>query len=232
MIYARFLGDVTVDIEELQLLLKEGEGLTTEFKERFSSKLDKDIVAFANTHGGRVFLGVNDQGDIIGETLTNDLKAKINSLARNCEPGVILRSIERVDKLVVITIDESDEKPHSCSGGFYRRLDAATQKMNQKELKLLFDASADKRRFEELINDEISWDDISLPKIKKFLSETKIKIDEIHPNKLLTSLRLSKENKINNAGVLFFAKNPRNFLLQCEMILVAFKGTKGVHIYD
>jgi len=39
-----------VDTEELQLLFKEGEGLTTEFKEHFSSKLDKDIVAFSNTH--------------------------------------------------------------------------------------------------------------------------------------------------------------------------------------
>jgi ATP-dependent DNA helicase RecG len=221
-----------VDIEELELLLKEGEGLTVEFKESFSSKLDKDIVAFTNTHGGRIFLGVNDQGKIVGETLTNDLKAKINSLARNCEPDVVLKSIEQVDKVVVITIDESDEKPHSCSAGYYRRLDAATQKMNQKELKLLFDASSQKPRFEEQINDDISWDDISQSKIKRFLLETKIKLDEVDPNKLLNSLRLARENKINNAGVLFFAGNPRNFLLQCEMILVAFKGTKGVHIYD
>ena len=38
-----------MDTEELELLLKEGEGLTIEFKESFSSKLDKDMVAFANT---------------------------------------------------------------------------------------------------------------------------------------------------------------------------------------
>jgi len=145
-----------VDIDELQLLLKEGEGLTIEFKESFSSKLHKDIVAFANTHGGHLFLGVDDFGKIVGEKLTNDLKAKVNSLARNCEPGIVLQSIEQVDKAVVITIDESDEKPHSFSAGYYRRLDAATQKMNQKELKLLFDASSNKPRFEEQINSDIS----------------------------------------------------------------------------
>lgn len=221
-----------MDIDELQLLLKEGEGLTIEFKESFSSKLDKDIVAFANTHGGRIFLGVDDRGKIVGEKLTNDLKAKINSLARNCEPGIVLQSIEQVDEAVVITIDESDEKPHGCSAGYYRRLDAATQKMNQKELKLLFDASSNKPRFEEQINDEISWDDISQSKIKRFLSETKIMLDEFEPRRLLKSLRLAKDDKITNAGVLFFAENPRDFILQCEMILVAFKGTKGVHIYD
>ena len=221
-----------MDIKELELLLKEGEGLAAEFKESFSSKLDKDIVAFANTHGGRIFLGVDDRGTIVGKTLTNDLKAKINSIARNCEPAIFLKSIEQIDQLIVITIDESDEKPHSCSAGYYRRLDAATQKMNQKELKLLFDASSDKPRFEEQINDDISWDDISRSKIKQFLSETKIKLDEIDPYTLLSSLGLAKDNKIYNAGVLFFAENPRHFLLQCEMILVAFKGKKGVHIYD
>ncbi len=221
-----------MDIDELQLQLKEGEGLTIEFKESFSSKLDKDMVAFANTHGGCIFLGVDDSGKIVGEKLTNDLKAKINSLARNCEPGVTLKGIEQVDQVVVITVAESAEKPHSCSAGYYRRLDAATQKMNQKELKLLFDASGNKPRFEDQINDDVSWDDISPSKIKRFLTETRIGLDEIEPKKLLKSLRLASGDKINNAGVLFFAENPRNLILQCEMILVAFKGTKGVHIYD
>lgn len=94
-------------IDELQLLLKEGEGLTIEFKEKFSNKLDRDMVAFANTCGGRILLGVNDKGNIVGEMLTNDLKAKINSLARNCEPSVFINSIEQIEKLVVITIKKS-----------------------------------------------------------------------------------------------------------------------------
>jgi len=84
----------------------------------------------------------------------------------------------------------------------------------------------------EDVIEEITWDNISVPKIEEFLSEAKINIDKIDSNKLLTSLHLAKENKINNAGVLFFAEKPRDFLLQCEMILVAFKGSKGVHIYD
>jgi ATP-dependent DNA helicase RecG len=148
------------------------------------------------------------------------------------EPGIVLKSIEQVGKVVIITIDESTEKPHSCSTGYYRRLDATTQKMNQKELKLLFDSENQNSRFEEMINDQISWNDISQAKIKKFLIDAKIKIDEIDPNKLFNSLHLARKDKINNAGVLFFAKNPRNFLMQCEMILVAFKDTSGVHIYD
>ncbi len=221
-----------MDIEELELLLKEGEGLTTEFKESFSGKLDKDIVAFANTYGGKIFLGVNDQGKIIGETLTNSLKAKINSLARNCEPNVVLKNIEQLEQVVIITVSESDEKPHSCSSGYYRRLDATTQKMNQKELNVLFEKNNEKPSFEKQVNTDIDWEDLSNKKIQKFLSETGISVENIEFKSLLKSLDLADGNNINNAGVLFFTDNPKKFIPQCEMILVAFKGTEGIHIYD
>ena len=221
-----------MNTSELHLLLKEGEGLSTEFKESFSGKLDRDMVAFSNTHGGRIFLGVGDLGEIVGETLTNDLKAKINSLARNCEPSITLKSIEQVDETVVITIDESGEKPHSCSSGYYRRLDAATQKMNQKELKILFKKSEVSTPFERQVCGNISFDDISEDKVKAFLSAAKIDIASISHKEILDSLNLSQNNKINNAGVILFAKNPKQYVFHCETILVAFKGTDRVHIYD
>lgn len=42
---------------ELQLILQEGEGYTIEFKENLAN-LDKEVVAFANASGGRIFIGV------------------------------------------------------------------------------------------------------------------------------------------------------------------------------
>lgn len=38
--------------ERLKLLIAEGEGLTVEFKEKYTSKIDRDIVAMANSRGG------------------------------------------------------------------------------------------------------------------------------------------------------------------------------------
>lgn len=35
--------------EELNLMIKEGEGLTVEFKEKYTSKIDRDVVAMANS---------------------------------------------------------------------------------------------------------------------------------------------------------------------------------------
>ena len=55
--------------EELQFILDEGEGQKIEFKEAMSS-LDKELVAFANASGGRIFLGVNDSNEVSGIAIT------------------------------------------------------------------------------------------------------------------------------------------------------------------
>jgi len=47
---------------DLDILLHEGEGSMLEYKESFSSSLAREIVAFANGAGGKIILGVRDDG--------------------------------------------------------------------------------------------------------------------------------------------------------------------------
>ena len=131
-----------MDKEELDLLLKEGEGLTVEFKEKFTPKIDEDVVAFANTRGGKILLGVSDHSQIVGQKLTNELKARIIDLARHCHPSIPV-SVQSVGQVVAITVQEGDEKPYSCSSGYYRRLDAVSQKMTQAEIRAIFRETTD-----------------------------------------------------------------------------------------
>lgn len=44
-------ADRALTPEQVKLLIQEGEGLTVEFKERYTSRTDEDIVAFANARG-------------------------------------------------------------------------------------------------------------------------------------------------------------------------------------
>lgn len=217
---------------ELELLIKEGESLRVEFKERYSSKIDRDIVAFANTKGGYLILGVDDDGNRVGEVLTNKLKAEIIDLGQNCDPAIHTPKIIRIDNVVVIEVPESDEKPHSCSNGFYRRLDGVTQKMSQKEIKLLFKENDFHSSFEEKLHRNATIDDISKSKIKCFFKEANITINRFSVTDILTSLNLLENSKLKNAGILFFAKEPRRMIIQCQMTLAAFKGINRVHIYD
>ena len=101
-----------IDADKINLLIKEGEGLTVEFKERYTPKIDRDIVAFANSKGGLLLLGVGDRGKVVGEKLTNKMKAEINAIARNCDPSIHIKKIRQAGKIVVVEVAEGDEKPY------------------------------------------------------------------------------------------------------------------------
>jgi len=219
--------------EQLKLLIAEGEGLTVEFKEKYTSKIDKDIVALANTKGGFIVLGVSDEGKVIGEKLTNQMKADISTLARNCDPHITIGKISQIENVVVIEIFEGDEKPYSCSSGYFRRLDAVSQKMSQKEVRTIFRETVDSA-FEDLPRKDFTLGDVSLAKIKAFLheSETSYKVTKANLMPFLASVGLYKNSKLNNAGALMFADDINRFIPYSETILGAFKGTSKTHIYD
>ncbi|HCU24839.1 MAG TPA: hypothetical protein DF383_07465, partial [Deltaproteobacteria bacterium] len=220
----------TKDAKRFRLYLREGEGLTVEFKEKFNSHIDEDLVAFANTKGGTLLLGVRDNGSVCGERLTNDLKSKINSIARNCKPSLSVE-ITQFDGVVVIEVPEGSEKPYSCGSGYYRRLNGNTQKMNHEEIRVMF-RDSDVMSFEEKPVKRCTFAEISRTKILQFTQEAGIKIGKTSTQDFLQSLNASDDGKIKNVGILFFAKDVRKYLPQAQMTLLAFKGIEKFHIYD
>lgn len=88
-----------------------------ELKKRYTPPIDEDMVAFANAKGGTLLLGVRDGGDVVDERLTNDLKAKINSLTRNCRPAISVE-LAQVGEVVALVVPEGAEKPYSCGSGY------------------------------------------------------------------------------------------------------------------
>src|SRR5665648_125160 len=126
-----------IDLKGVKLLIKEGESLTVEFKEKYTSKIDEHIVAFSNTKGGVILLGVHDDGLVIGEKLTNEMKGNINSLARNCKPDITVNAIQ-IEDVVVIEVPEGAEKPYYCGSGYFKRMNGNSQKMNHEEIRIMF----------------------------------------------------------------------------------------------
>jgi len=104
--------------KQLMKLIEGGENLTVEFKQRFSSeeKIAKEMIAFANTNGGVIIFGVEDDGKIRG-VLSEKGEAELIKIAaeKYCEPPVEYE-IEFLnigkDELVIVNILESDSKPH------------------------------------------------------------------------------------------------------------------------
>mgnify|MGYP000996792482 CR=1 FL=1 len=99
-------------------MIERGEGLQIEFKQRFSSyeKIAKELISFANTKGGFLFLGVDDDSSIYGiDSEKSDIELVKTTIEKYCEPPLkyIIDHIELYGKeILVIEIPESQNKPH------------------------------------------------------------------------------------------------------------------------
>ena len=60
------LSEDCMDTNQVEEWLTAGEGTQVEFKERYNSRVIESLVAFANTSGGQVLIGVDDRGRVIG----------------------------------------------------------------------------------------------------------------------------------------------------------------------
>jgi len=103
---------------ELLELIEEGENLTCEFKRKFSTaeKIAREMIAFTNTKGGYLIIGVDDDKEIIGVESEKAEAELIYDVAKNfCEPPLNIK-IDYVEvkgkEVVVVEIYESENKPH------------------------------------------------------------------------------------------------------------------------
>jgi ATP-dependent DNA helicase RecG len=217
-----------MDKKELNIILKEGEGYKIEFKEGISG-LEKELVAFANASGGRILLGVTDEGKIKGINITNELKSKIQDMANNCKPKIKI-SIDSFNTVLVINVREGDDKPYECSSGFYKRIGPNSQKMTRDEL-LTFFKSEGKIRFDELIETKFNYPkEFDKKRFQRFLQLAGIsRIDDT--DKLLVNLGVAEKQEgrlyFNNSGVLFFAREPQRFIPWSVFTVALFKDVAG-----
>src|ERR1035437_1865924 len=104
--------------KEVLELIEGGENLRCEFKRKFSSseKIAREMIAFANTIGGVILFGVDDNKEIVGVDSEKSEAELIKDAALNyCEPPVDfnISYIEHNGKeIVIVEIPESDKKPH------------------------------------------------------------------------------------------------------------------------
>ena len=108
-----------MNLEELNRVVQLGEGLTLEFKTRVPrpERIAKEVIAFANTIGGRLLLGVDDDGTIKGVRDSDEEEYALNeALDAYCAPPVRY-VVERIPvskkrNVLFVSISESSEKPH------------------------------------------------------------------------------------------------------------------------
>ncbi|MCA4897392.1 MAG: helix-turn-helix domain-containing protein [Bacteroidota bacterium] len=103
---------------ELKKLVAEGEGLQLEFKRKASypEKIVRELVAFANTEGGTLLVGVDDDKTIPGVKYPEEESYSIQQALQSCKPKLIFHeSILAIsDNRFVVRYDvpQSEKRPH------------------------------------------------------------------------------------------------------------------------
>lgn len=92
------------------------ENETTEFKSEYTDNILKTVIAFANTVGGKILIGVDDSGKSVGIDNIDDCYTRItNSIRDNISPDVtmfIKYDVNENDRIVEIIVSEGTNKPY------------------------------------------------------------------------------------------------------------------------
>jgi predicted HTH transcriptional regulator len=111
-----------MNFHDINVLIEEGEGFTIEFKRRISSpkKIARTLISFANTKGGTILFGVDDDGDIVGVESEKTEVELIEVAGRDyCDPpihpAVEIVSFDGRD-VIACHVAESCSKPHYFLG--------------------------------------------------------------------------------------------------------------------
>lgn len=117
----KFLESLPYDhdqVQELRKLVAKGEGQNLEFKRKAShpEKIVREMIAFANSQGGILLLGIGDDKSIPGLKYPEDESYVINLALRRCKPALQFKEIYIPigdDRTVIeYAVPESNKKPH------------------------------------------------------------------------------------------------------------------------
>lgn len=191
-------------------IIKAGESENVEFKTAFDKDAIETLAAFANTKGGKVFIGVSDRGEIKGTEIGKESVQNWINQAKQYTSHSIIPDVETVTikskNIVIFSVQESPIKPVACRGRYYKRIKNANHQLSVSEVVNLhlktFNTSWDFH-----VDEHHSEKDISFDKVQGF-------IDHVNTNRevpvmddpltVLQKFELLRESKITYACFLLF----------------------------
>lgn len=219
--------------------LVEVEGKTLEFKRDLSSptKPLRTVVAFANSAGGRLVIGVNDDGSVSGVEDPLAEEERITSLITDrispqLVPGIDIVTLGEATVLVV-DVPLSTRRPHFMKdqgpeSGVYVRLGSSTR---QADPALVTELERNARgvAFEDLPESRAALGDLDLEGLSK-LRGRQTGVDDL----IALGLAIKQGGEIvpTNAGILAACDDPTRFLPSAWVQCGRLRGPHGTDIFD
>ncbi len=144
------------------------ENENTEFKARFTEEIYKEVIAFANTEGGEIYVGINDSGAVVGLPDADLEFTRITNGIRDAvmpDVTMFVRSSIGDGGVVRITVSEGSNKPYYLKGkgirpgGVYVRQGASSVPASPEQIRMMIKES-DGDSFEEMrsMTQELSFE--------------------------------------------------------------------------
>jgi len=224
-----------METEELLRIIANGEDSGHQFKAnvRHTESIAQELIAFNNSDGGLLIIGVTDDNEISG--LTNTDVARINQLignaaTNNVRPAmnVTTENISLPDGIVIIIEVVKGLRPRADDkGDIYVKNGSDKRKVTAiEELQRIFQAAS-------LIHaDAIAVQGTSIANVDldyfsqlfKKVTGDELENQELSPLQLLENMNLMKDGMLNTCGTLLLAQTPQFILPAFIMKVVAFPG--------
>lgn len=221
-----------MDIYKLEKLLKKYEGPKLDFKARLKletegdkKELTKDIIAIANSKGGRgyIIFGVEDKTKrVLGIEPSEYDEEKIQQIICNRVNPPISIAVDILDykgkKIAVLSIFKSHQQPHQMNntGAFYIRRGSTTDVARREEIAGMFQSNG-LYSYELTVLRKATMADVDFSVLRKYLHA--VGVTGENPSEIiLESLGFismdeeSGEYKPTIGGILLFGKDPSRFL--------------------
>lgn len=129
-----------------------------EFKVQFTEEIYKEVIAFANTDGGIIYVGIDDNGNVIG---LNDVDKEYTRITNGIRDAIMpdvtmfVRFTIQENKVVRITVNEGTNKPYYLKGkglkpsGVYVRQGTSSASASPEKIRQMIKES-DGDNFEEM----------------------------------------------------------------------------------
>lgn len=151
--------------------MKLKEGIEVELKEKFTPELKKEVVAFANTNDGTIYIGITDKGDVIGvksldETMLQAGNSIRNAIKPDITPFIKIQNEEIKNKdIIKIEVQRGTSRPYYIaekglkpSGVYVRQGSSSVPASNEMIRQMIKETDGDS--YEELrsLNQNLTFD--------------------------------------------------------------------------
>lgn len=218
------------------------EGESVELKRSLGEwkEIVETCAAFATAKGGRLYIGVADDGRVVGVQIgKGTLEDLTNKIAQNTVPKLVPAVTTQAHAgatFIVVDVAESTTKPVTAFGRALRRSGRTNQVLSATEIAELYLATRGVT-WDQTARPDATLDDIDRDKVQRFLARARAErewaIDPETPvERALRQLNLVQNGQPTIAALLLFGKNPQRFLVQAKVRCARFKGDDEVEFLD